>query len=318
MQAYIDTYAGPEYLIHYRFAAILLQIGVAFCYGCTMPPLYGIASVAFLILYINERLLICYYYREPPAFDEKMTMLTLDLVKYVPFMMLPMAFWQLGNRQIFENEVQSIVFKSDVRLSSHNLSSSMAHMDPTFMTYNSGPMWLLIFIILYKLVCWCTGWGSGEEEDEADQLVEGLADYYDALKDADKAMLIGHEDVLAYKYGCKTFSDERLYKLKNAETVDVEKVIMGVATYRILDSLQYQQALQYEPVRMTPDGAKRDNVIFISTNSSPAEGEVVENEPAQMDATYLAVNLAYLPEDKKATFNMDTSKDDYGRPKALV
>ena len=98
VQAYIDTYAGPEYLIHYRYAAILLQIGVAFCYGCTMPPLYGIASIAFLILYINERLLVCYYYREPPAFDEKMTMLTLELVKYVRFMMLPMAFWQLGNR----------------------------------------------------------------------------------------------------------------------------------------------------------------------------------------------------------------------------
>ena len=98
VQAYIDLYAGPVYLIHYRYAAILLQIGVAFCYGCTMPPLYGIACVAFIILYINERCLVCYYYREPPAFDEKMTVLTLDIVKYVPFVMMPMAFWQLGNR----------------------------------------------------------------------------------------------------------------------------------------------------------------------------------------------------------------------------
>mmetsp|Transcript_27157 Transcript_27157/g.33766 ORF Transcript_27157/g.33766 Transcript_27157/m.33766 type:complete len:243 (-) Transcript_27157:954-1682(-) len=105
VQAYIDLYAGPQYLIHYRYAAILLQIGVAFCYGCTMPPLYGIACVAFVILYINERLLVCYYYREPPAFDEKMTVLTLELVKWVPFIMLPMAFWQLGNRQIFEAEL---------------------------------------------------------------------------------------------------------------------------------------------------------------------------------------------------------------------
>jgi hypothetical protein len=32
-------------------------------------------------------------------------MLTLELVKWVPFIMLPMAFWQLGNRQIFENEL---------------------------------------------------------------------------------------------------------------------------------------------------------------------------------------------------------------------
>ena len=52
VQAYIDLYAGPAYLIHYRYAAILLQIGVAFAYGCTMPPLYGIACVAFIILYI--------------------------------------------------------------------------------------------------------------------------------------------------------------------------------------------------------------------------------------------------------------------------
>ena len=59
-------------------------------------------------------------------------------------------------------------------------------MDPTFMTYNSGPMWLLILIILYKLVCWCTGYGSDDEEDEADQLVEGLVDYFEALKEADK------------------------------------------------------------------------------------------------------------------------------------
>jgi len=144
-------------------------------------------------------------------------------------------------------------------------------MDPTFMTYNSGPLWLLIFIILFKLICWCTGWGDGGD-DESDQLVEGLADYYDALKDADKSTLLGHEDQLAYKYGCKTFSDERLSKLKSSETVDVEKVIMGVATYRILDSLQYQQALQYEPIRMTADGAKRDNVIMISTK----EGEMPE------------------------------------------
>lgn len=92
---------------------------------------------------------------------------------------------------------------------------------------------------------------------------------------------------------------------------------MGVATYRILDSLQYQQALQYEPIRLTEDGAKRDNVIFISTNPNPTEGEIQENEPDQMDATYLAVNMAYLPENKKATFNMDTSKDSYGTNKRL-
>ena len=69
---------------------------------------------------------------------------------------------------------------------------------------------------------------------------------------------------------------------------------------------------------MTPDGAKRDNVILISTNPSEAEDAVHENEPDQMDATYLAINFAYLPEDMKKTFNMDTSIDPYtGRAKPL-
>ena len=220
VQAYIDTYAGPEYLIHYRYAAILLQIGVAFCYGCTMPPLYGIACVAFVILYINERLLVCYYYREPPSFDEKMTMLTLDLVKWVPFIMLPMAFWQLGNRQIFESVVTEIEFKADVKLSSHYFSSAFTHMDPTFFTYNSGPLWLLVGIFFWKIISWCCGWSGDSEEEEDDQLVEGLSDYYDALKDDDRAALIGHESELAYKYGVKTFSNDRLYALKNSSIKD--------------------------------------------------------------------------------------------------
>ena len=209
VQAYIDLYAGPEYLIHYRYAMILLQIFVAFCYGCAMPPLYFIACIAFVILYINERLLVCYYYREPPAFDEKMTMLTLDLVRYIPYVMLPMAFWQLGNRQIYESIVTEIEFKSDVKLSQHNISTSMAHMNPMHMTYNSGPLWLLVFIILWALYCWATGRNDqDEEDDEEGMLVEGLEEYYVALKEDDKAVLIGQEDSFSYEYGVKTFSDE--------------------------------------------------------------------------------------------------------------
>ena len=103
VQSYIDLYAGPDYLIHYRYATILLNLGVAFMYGTAMPYLYFCATLAFAILYINERLLVSYYYREPPTFDEKMTLMSLEMTKLVPIMMLPIVFWQLGNRQIFDD-----------------------------------------------------------------------------------------------------------------------------------------------------------------------------------------------------------------------
>ncbi len=86
------------------------------------------------------------------------------------------------------------------------MSTSFEHMDPTFMTYNSGPLWALILIFVWSLIQHCRG-VSDEEGDEEDQLVEGLAEYYDALKDADKAACIGQEEYFS-KYKVKTFSDE--------------------------------------------------------------------------------------------------------------
>ena len=63
-------------------------------------------------------------------------------------------------------------------------------MDPRFMTYNSGPLWLLILIMTYSIIQY---FGSGDDADEEaeENLVEGLASYQDALKEEDKSCIIG-------------------------------------------------------------------------------------------------------------------------------
>lgn len=82
---------------------------------------------------------------------------------------------------------------------------------------------------------------------------------------------------------------------------------MGVATYRLLESLQYQQGMQYEPAKKKDDGTcQRDGNIIVSTQEGENAKHVV-NEPEQQDVTYLAVNLAYIPDAKRATLNFDTS-----------
>ncbi len=206
IQAYIDTWAGPIYLIHYRYATILLQIGVAFMYGTGMPLLYFYAFLAYAILYVNESLLVCYYYREPPAFDEKMTMLCIELSNWVPYIMLPFGFWMLGNRQIFENVIHEINFKSDIKLSGHTISTAMEHMDPRHLTYNSAPLWLFFALVVKNLVQYYF-FPDNEEEDDEDQLVEGLENYFDALKELDKYVAIGQEETMIKQYGVKTYSD---------------------------------------------------------------------------------------------------------------
>jgi len=79
---------------------------------------------------------------------------------------------------------------------------------------------------------------------------------------------------------------------------------MGVGTYRPLDNLKYQQEFQYEPVKLEADGSKkRDNAIYISTSNLISE---LRNDILQADVPYLALNVAYIPEDKRRTLNFDT------------
>jgi len=306
-QAYVDLYAGPVYLIHYRYSMILLHIGCAFLYGTAMPVLFVVAFFAFLILYINERVLVCYYYREPPSFDEQITMKAISLIRWLPTMCLPFIFWQMGNRQIFETETYILDRASDVKLSGHTIETAMTHTNPLQMTYNSGPFFLFVSIVTFYILKWFKEMVLDDEEEE-DQLCEGLADYYSALEENDKAVLIGTEKYFLENYGIRTFQEAQFERLQKSEGADLEKIIMGVATYRPMDNLRYQQELQFEPPRLEEDGSiKRDGVIFISTveQEEPVD-ESVGTDKNQADIALIALNMSYVPHDKRATLNFDT------------
>lgn len=244
---------------------ILLHIGCAFLYGTCMPVLYIVAFIAFVVLFLNERVLVCYYYREPPSFDEEITLKAMGMIQWIPILCLPVVFWQMGNRQIFESEVIPLDRASDVMWSNHDFTSALQHANPLFMTYNSGPLFLFVIIISYYLLRWIKNIITSEDEDD-DQLCEGLSDYYEALEQTDKSVCIGSEKYYNEKYKLRTFSEDQFTRLQNSDKAELEKIIMGCGTYRPLDNLKYQQEFQYEPVKLEPDGQiKRDNAIFIST-----------------------------------------------------
>lgn len=118
---YVDIYSGPEYMIHFRYATILNITFVCLMYGTAMPILYLIALFAFLILYFSERLLVCYYYKQPPAFDEEMTMNTLNMLLWAPLIHMMFTYWYLSNNQIFDNAVFAFKTVKDVALSGHTV-----------------------------------------------------------------------------------------------------------------------------------------------------------------------------------------------------
>ena len=97
--------------------------------------------------------------------------------------------------------------------------------------------------------------------------------------------------------------------MKAATVTDEEHIIMGCATYRLLDSLIYVQFFQYEPPKKDDRGyTNREGVIKISTDDrKDVPSEEKENDLSQSDAIYLAINFPYLPTDKQKKINFDTS-----------
>lgn len=73
IQAFIDCYTGPEYLMHYKYSTLLNIVFVTFMYGLGMPILFPIACFSFILLYLQEKLMLYYGYRVPPMYDERLS-----------------------------------------------------------------------------------------------------------------------------------------------------------------------------------------------------------------------------------------------------
>ena len=71
---------------------------VTFMYGLVLPLLFPVALLSFVIVYIVERVMLTYYYRKPPMYDEKMNAAAISILKWAPFFMVSFGYWAMGNK----------------------------------------------------------------------------------------------------------------------------------------------------------------------------------------------------------------------------
>ena len=62
-----------------------------------MPILFPIALLAFLTLYIMERLLLAYSYKKPPMFDKSLNKVAINILTMAPFLYCTFGFWMFNN-----------------------------------------------------------------------------------------------------------------------------------------------------------------------------------------------------------------------------
>lgn len=68
-------------------------MSIALFFGTGMPIIYLIAFFGCVIQYIVDRLLICYFYREPPAYDDRITIVAIKALKFIATLSLIGAWY---------------------------------------------------------------------------------------------------------------------------------------------------------------------------------------------------------------------------------
>lgn len=98
IQQYVNIYSGSDYLIHFKYSAILNVVFVTFMYGLAIPLLFPLACLFFIIFFVVERLALTYSYKKPPMYDEKLNESAIATLKWAPVFMMIFGYWIMGNR----------------------------------------------------------------------------------------------------------------------------------------------------------------------------------------------------------------------------
>jgi len=231
----VKLYSGCDFGLDERYAEVLLVIGMALFYGTAMPLMYLFALTSLIIMYVRETLFIYYLYQRPPQYDSRGTVITLYVICILAVTSLPFAFWQLGNRQIFDNLMFTIHNQEDIRKSGHTVSQAI--FDASGFSYNSGPFLLLLATPIVALVF--SFYRTTSKKVSARAEVEGLTNFSSAMRPNVKKQILTTEKYFSSKYGIQTMTKEQYYRLENAEMASCYKVILDESTYRLAHLNRY-------------------------------------------------------------------------------
>jgi hypothetical protein len=242
IQQYVNLYSGPEYMMHFKYAAMLNVIFVTFMYGLAVPLLFPIAMIFFAVSWIVERLALAYSYRMPPMFDDVLNKSAIGSLKAAPIFMMIFGFWVFGNEQIFDGFIKGRNYKTDPVITNH--TGYQLKVDQTLPLFISGILMLVLTIgssilptILIKL-------GLMEPYRE-DEVLEGLGNYHTCLNSRTRKAWLIEETHMRKNFGAQTLNNYFFEKLKNPEKKEMKKSrkkILSTPNYEITSNPKYADA----------------------------------------------------------------------------
>lgn len=89
-------------------------------------------------MYVVEKILYAYFYRQPPMFDNNLNSRVIGILSQAPIMLILNGYWLLSNKQMFSDHQVHSEFKGDITDPQHRLFDYSEGVD--------GSLMLLVFL----------------------------------------------------------------------------------------------------------------------------------------------------------------------------
>ena len=205
IQAYINTYSGPVYMMHFKYAGLLNIVFITMTFGFGMPILFPIGAVAIFVLYLVEKTMLFYGYRLPPMYDERLSQTVINMLYYAPLWFLGFGYWMASNKQMISNDY---LFTKD-RMSDPDIVHHTFDRVWTDAEYYVAPAWPLLALFVLLLINQCFGgmimscltkcFPNLEIGDV--ELDEDIDNYWASLDDKDRVWATKEDEYATEKLG---------------------------------------------------------------------------------------------------------------------
>jgi hypothetical protein len=119
IQQYADLYMGPVFFIHFKYSSMLNIVFVTFMYGFGMPILFPVAAASFFTLYMVEKCMLYWSYRQPPMYDAVLNNSVLNKLSWAPWLYFIFGYWMLTNNTLYENNPVEVIKLNGNQLTDH-------------------------------------------------------------------------------------------------------------------------------------------------------------------------------------------------------
>lgn len=197
MAAHKTLWSGGDYIIHFKYSAILNISYITMLYGLGMPALFPCAALNFFNQYIVERIIVAWYMKAPAAMDDSLTRNCISKLRFAPMIFLINGYWMLGNVQIFKNVWTFIDYSSQSMISKHHAEFTINWDTPT-MTF---ALYAVALFIIQKVAGdYLAQWGFAMADKEI-QVDEDLPNFYKSIKLSHADELVKENENMMQNFG---------------------------------------------------------------------------------------------------------------------